>query len=143
MNRKIYLITALIFVLVWFSAFSQIIPEVKTDQTFTADYVSKNWTTEDGLPGMTITTALQDKTGYIWIGTYDGLVRFDGVEFKTFSRSSDTRFDFASARSLLQSSDERIWIGHNDEGVTSIAPDGTTSVTSQWRWTAWTSMVMA
>ena len=124
MNKKKLFGTFFLFCLS-FALIAQEITEVKTDQTFLADYVSKKWTTEDGLPGMTITTVMQDKTGYIWIGTYDGLVRFDGVEFKTFSRSSDTRFDFASARSLLQSSDETIWIGHNDEGVTSIAKDGT------------------
>ena len=109
------------------SVSAQKVTEVKTDQTFLSDYVSKQWTTEDGLPGMTITTVMQDKTGYIWIGTYDGLVRFDGVEFTTFSRSTDKRFDFASARSLYQASDDTIWIGHNDEGVTSIAPDDTIS----------------
>ena len=124
MNSKRKLFSILIFLLASFSAFSQIVPQVKTDQTFTADYVMKNWTTEDGLPGMTITTALQDKTGYMWIGTYDGLVRFDGVEFKTFSRSNDSRFDFASARSLCQASDGKIWIGHNDEGITSYVPNG-------------------
>ena len=124
MNSKKSFITAFALFLISVSAFSQIIPQVKTDQTFTADYVSKNWTTEDGLPGMTITTVLQDNTGYMWIGTYDGLVRFDGVEFKTFSRSNDARFDFASARSLCQASDGKIWIGHNDEGVTSYVPNG-------------------
>ncbi|MCR5698285.1 MAG: hypothetical protein K6G52_01460, partial [Treponemataceae bacterium] len=46
-------------------------------QSFLNDFVRKNWTTEDGLPGMTITTLMQDKKGFIWIGTYDGLVRFD------------------------------------------------------------------
>ena len=105
--------------------FAQNITEVKTDQTFLADYVSKKWTTEDGLPGMTITTVMQDKTGYIWIGTYDGLVRFDGVEFTTFSRSASEKYDFASARSLLEAWDGTLWIGHNDEGVSSIATDGT------------------
>ena len=105
--------------------FAQNVAEVKTDQTFLADYVSKKWTTEDGLPGMTITTVLQDRTGYIWIGTYDGLVRFDGVEFTTLSRTADSRFDFASARSLMEAADGTLWIGHNDEGATSISPDGT------------------
>ncbi len=124
MNSKKSFITAFALFFISVSAFSQIIPQVKTDQTFTADYVSKNWTTEDGLPGMTITTVLQDNTGYMWIGTYDGLVRFDGVEFKTYSRSNDPRFDFASARSLCQASDGKIWIGHNDEGVTSYVPNG-------------------
>ena len=76
----------------------------RMDQTFLDDLVRKNWDTADGLPGMTITSLMQDRKGYVWIGTYDGLVRFDGVEFTTYSRSTDENYDFASARSLIQDS---------------------------------------
>ena len=107
-----------------FFCFAQTSQKYQPDQSFFADYVIKSWTTEDGLPGMTITSLMQDKTGYIWIGTYDGLVRFDGVEFVTYSRTADPRFDFAAARSLCQSEDGTIWIGHNDEGLTSYLPGG-------------------
>ena len=121
--RKILLGT-LLFLFTTLSIFAQNAVTLPVDQAFLADYVSKNWTTEDGLPGMTITTVLQDKKGYIWIGTYDGLVRFDGVEFTTYSRSVDEKYDFASVRSLLQASDESMWIGHNDEGVSHFLADG-------------------
>ncbi|MBP5463890.1 MAG: hypothetical protein J6Y13_01745 [Treponema sp.] len=96
----------------------------RMDQTFLDDLVRKNWDTADGLPGMTITSLMQDRKGYVWIGTYDGLVRFDGVEFTTYSRSTDENYDFASARSLIQDSKGNIWVGHNDEGLTRISPDG-------------------
>ncbi len=98
--------------------------ERRIDRTFLNDFVSTNWTTSDGLPGMTITALIQDQKGYIWIGTYDGLVRFDGVEFTVYSRTVDERYDFASARSLVQDSAGNIWVGHNDEGLTCMAPDG-------------------
>ena len=124
MNSKKPFISTLLFLCLSFAGFSQTASKIKTDQSFLADYVSKIWTTEDGLPGMSITTVLQDQKGYIWIGTYDGLVRFDGVEFTTFSRSVDPKFDFASARSLYEAEDGTLWVGHNDEGVTTISPDG-------------------
>ncbi len=41
-------------------------------------------TDEDGLPGMTVYEITQDDLGFIWIGTADGLVRFDGREFIPF-----------------------------------------------------------
>ncbi len=41
-------------------------------------------TDEDGLPSMTIYELTQDDKGYIWIGTSNGLARFDGKEFKHF-----------------------------------------------------------
>ena len=108
------------------AAFSQTTQIKTVDQFFLNDFVRKNWTTTDGLPGMTITAIMQDKKGYIWLGSYDGLVRFDGIDFVSFNRSTDEKYDFSSARSLLQDSQENIWVGHNDEGVTCIFPDGST-----------------
>ncbi len=94
------------------------------DQSFLNDFVGKSWTTEDGLPGMTIVAMLQDKNGYIYLGTYDGLVRFDGVEFAIYSRAYDEKYQFATAHALLQDCEGNIWIGHNDEGLSCLSPDG-------------------
>lgn len=96
----------------------------KTDSSFLNDYVSKNWTTEDGLPGMTVNGLLQDKKGYVYICSYDGLVRFDGVEFAVFNRAVDEKYDFASARSIIQDASGNIWVGHNDEGVSCLKKNG-------------------
>lgn len=120
-----FFISLFISLLVLFPAFSVSDGMEEVDTQYFDDFVHKNWTTSDGLPGMTITTLIQDKKGYIWAGTYDGLVRFDGVEFTVYCRTTDEKYDFASARSLIQDSSENIWVGHNDEGVTRIAPDGT------------------
>lgn len=94
------------------------------DQSFLNDYVGKNWTTEDGLPGMTVVDLMQDDKGYIYLGTYDGLVRFDGVEFTLYNRAVDEKYNFATAHSVLQDSEGNLWVGHNDEGLSCISPDG-------------------
>ncbi|MCR5763536.1 MAG: hypothetical protein K6G00_09170 [Treponema sp.] len=107
-----------------FPVYSETTEIIQEDPTFFDDFVKKSWDTSDGLPGMTITALMQDKKGYIWIGSYDGLVRFDGVEFTVYCRSTDEKYDFTSTRSLIQDSRENIWVGHNDEGITCIAPDG-------------------
>ncbi|MBP5283310.1 MAG: hypothetical protein J6Y93_01415, partial [Treponema sp.] len=105
-------------------AFSQSAAKGNVDQSFLNDYVHRNWTTADGLPGMTITSILQDQKGYIYIGTYDGLVRFDGVEFVNFTRTFDPKYDFSTVRSIFEDSKGNLWAGHNDEGVSCIMPDG-------------------
>lgn len=104
--------------------FSQSAANGNVDQSFLNDFVCRNWTSADGLPGMTITALMQDSKGYLYIGTYDGLVRFDGVEFVNFTRTIDPKYDFASVRSIFQDSFENLWVGHNDEGVTCITSDG-------------------
>ena len=43
------------------------------------------YTTGDGLPSNHITTLFQDSRGYLWIGTDNGLSRYDGTEFKNFT----------------------------------------------------------
>lgn len=107
------------------NVFSQSAANGNVDQSFLNDFVCRNWTAADGLPGMTITAIMQDQKGYIYTGTYDGLVRFDGVEFVTASRNTDPKYDFVSVRSIFQDTQGNLWIGHNDEGVTCIKQDGT------------------
>src|SRR5262245_51010465 len=46
-----------------------------------------SWTTENGLPQNSINDILQTRDGYLWLATYGGLVRFDGVRFVIFDRS--------------------------------------------------------
>ena len=48
------------------------------------DFRYRNFTIEDGLPNMHAVAIVQDPTGFLWMGTYDGLVRYDGYTFKVF-----------------------------------------------------------
>jgi signal transduction histidine kinase/ligand-binding sensor domain-containing protein len=47
------------------------------------EYVVKNWETDQALPHNSISGVVQRDDGFVWIATQGGLVRFDGVEFKT------------------------------------------------------------
>ena len=85
-----------------------------------AGYVSQKWTSASGLPGNTVTDIVQGKDGYMYIGTYDGLVRFDGCEFKIINHTTMEDFNFSSARAIFQDSNGVLWIGSNDEGVARI-----------------------
>ncbi|MCR4579261.1 MAG: HD domain-containing protein [Treponema sp.] len=96
----------------------------KTDDTFFKDFVSRNWNAESGLPGNTITDIMQDSDGYMYFGTYSGLLRFDGVEFVSINRLYDERYDFISARTMFQDSRGNMWIGSNDEGIVCIKKTG-------------------
>ena len=50
-------------------------------QQVAGGFVSQHWTVADGLPVDSINSMLQSKDGYLWLATFDGLVRFDGVRF--------------------------------------------------------------
>ncbi len=92
--------------------------------SFVSEFVAHSWTASDGLPGNTITSLIQDDAGYIYIGTYDGMSRFDGVDFLTINHNYDPRYNFVSARSLFQDKRGNLWIGSNDEGIACASLDG-------------------
>src|SRR5271169_2372243 len=48
------------------------------------DYSIQNWQIEDGLPQNSINAVIQTREGYLWLATFNGLVRFDGVRFTVF-----------------------------------------------------------
>ena len=100
------------------------------EYSFMSEYVSRGWTTENGLPSNSITDMMQDRNGYLYFGTYSGMVRFDGVEFTVYNREFDEKYGFASARCLMQSKDGAVWVGSNDEGVFRIVMDSDEPVVS-------------
>jgi signal transduction histidine kinase/ligand-binding sensor domain-containing protein/DNA-binding response OmpR family regulator len=70
-------------------------------------------TYKDGLIQSPIATMLQDKDGYVWIGSWGGLSRYDGTNFKSF-RPSDTSVDEIShnrINRLYEDREGRLWIG--------------------------------
>ena len=46
-----------------------------------ADYAIERWTIDDGLPQSSVTGIAQSQDGYLWLTTFGGVVRFDGVRF--------------------------------------------------------------
>ncbi|HET8890752.1 MAG TPA: two-component regulator propeller domain-containing protein [Candidatus Angelobacter sp.] len=76
-----------------------------------SQYLHKVWRSEDGLPQNSIQTMVQTKDGYIWIGTQEGLVRFNGLEFKVFDKATTPAIRHNDVRALYQDSDGVLWIG--------------------------------
>lgn len=67
----------------------------------------------NGLPTSEANSIAQTSDGFIWIGSYSGLIRYDGVDFERFDSSTG----IASVVSLYVDSRDRLWIGTNDNGV--------------------------
>jgi signal transduction histidine kinase/ligand-binding sensor domain-containing protein len=68
------------------------------------------WTQERGLPQDTIRAIAQTKDGYLWLGTDEGLVRFDGYDFVVFNKANSDLPD-NSITALAASKDGGLWIG--------------------------------
>ena len=57
-------------------------------QLSTSQYALRAWTKRDGLPGAWVSAVLPTRTGYLWVATPEGLVRFDGVRFAVFNHGN-------------------------------------------------------
>ncbi len=73
------------------------------------------WQTSDGLPGNTVTAIQQTPDGYLWIGTLNGLVRFDGVRFQVFGEAS--ALPSTRVLALLAARNGTLWIGTEGGGL--------------------------
>ena len=51
----------------------------------TNNYFFKNWNIDSGLPSNTVNSVVKSSEGYLWLGTNNGAVRFDGIKFKVYN----------------------------------------------------------
>ncbi|HTL74370.1 MAG TPA: two-component regulator propeller domain-containing protein [bacterium] len=83
----------------------------------TGDYLIQNWQAEEGLPRSTITALTQDRQGYLWLGTPQGLIRFDGVRFVAFEGASSPALAQGWVQSLLCDDAGTLWIATRRSGL--------------------------
>ena len=53
-----------------------------------AEFTADAWQTDDGLPQSSVMSIVQTPDGYLWLATFNGLARFDGVQFTVFDTSN-------------------------------------------------------
>ena len=78
-------------------------------------YVRTVFNRDNGLPTNEANVVIQTDDGYLWVGSYGGLLRYDGTSFRNFS--AEGAIATPSIRVLFQDSVGRLWIGSSDAGV--------------------------
>ncbi|MFA6958139.1 MAG: diguanylate cyclase [Thermoanaerobaculia bacterium] len=82
------------------------------------EFAVQLWDALRGLPHNSVSAITQTRDGYLWLGTYGGVARFDGVKFDLFnSKTNPTVFDDNIVQTLFADSHDRIWIGTGTGGV--------------------------
>ncbi len=79
-------------------------------------YAAVIYDAENGLPTSDANCVLSASDGYIWIGGYSGIFKYDGDKFTRLDSSKG----LTSGRSLFEDSKHRIWVGTNDNGIVLI-----------------------
>ena len=78
----------------------------------------------NAIPRGVVSAVAQDRTGFLWLGTGDGLVRYDGHRFRPQGRIGDNgkMQSLGFVRTLLPTRDGRLWIGTESDGLASYDP---------------------
>ena len=91
--------------------------------------VYKHYTTEDNLPHDITYQIIQDSDGYIWIGTDDGLAKFDGASFKTFNRDHGLKSNYVI--DIVEDGPNEFYIASWGSGLHHMVKDTITQVFSE------------
>ncbi|MGB3606719.1 MAG: two-component regulator propeller domain-containing protein [Psychroserpens sp.] len=98
---------------------------------FAQEHTFYHYGLEDGLSQITVRSLLKDSNGFLWLGTQDGLNRFDGTSFKVYKNRKNDSLSISGnfINALVEDNKGNIWIGTNDNGI-SIYDSGTNTFKS-------------
>ena len=82
--------------------------------TFSQDFNLHNFTSEDGLAQSYVYSIIQDAHGYLWVGTGNGLSRYNGFVFETYPTSDSLANSYITCSI---SDDKSLWFGHSNGGL--------------------------
>jgi ligand-binding sensor domain-containing protein len=98
-----------------------------SDRTI-AQYAHTAWGPKDGAPSP-VTALAQTSDGYLWLGSHDGLYRFDGVVFERYQPQSGGPFPVGTVGSLLALPNGDLWIGFMPGAVSLLRNGNATNYT--------------
>jgi ligand-binding sensor domain-containing protein/signal transduction histidine kinase len=90
---------------------SATVVHAQPSNTLVDQYMRRDWGTRDGLPQNSVTSIVQTRDGYLWLGTFGGLVRFDGQRFTVFDPENTPGLSNARIVTLHEDRSGVLWIG--------------------------------
>ena len=87
-----------------------------TGQLQSVGYTTELYDAQNGLPTSDANCILSSRDGYIWVGGYSGILKYDGVSFERLDSSGG----LTNGRAFYEDTEGRIWVGTNDNGVVVI-----------------------
>ncbi|MCX6558675.1 MAG: ATP-binding protein [Candidatus Aminicenantes bacterium] len=77
-----------------------------------SQYILDQWSTDNSnIPQDSVLSMIQTRDGYLWVGTYEGLARFDGLHFTVFDKSNTPEMQNNGMMVMVEGADGAIWIG--------------------------------
>ena len=113
------------FAWLWLCVFSAVVPAVRgAADSSGSPFIVDSWNNKEGLPQSSVISLIQTRDGYLWLGTLNGLVRFDGNRFVIFDENNTPGLGSDRIVHLFEDSRTNLWIG-TDSAVVALVHDGT------------------
>lgn len=80
-------------------------------------YILEVWREDQGLPQNAVQTILQTRDGYLWFGSQEGVIRFDGIKFTIFDRQHTPGIKENNIYALCEDKEGKLWVGSYVGGV--------------------------
>ncbi len=93
------------------------VPAGLTPEKHLREFSLSRWTIDDGLLTNALTNVLQTRDGYLWIASYNGLMRFDGLGFTVFDQTTVPVFGTSGFHELVEDRQGDLWLGLQSVGV--------------------------
>ncbi len=102
-----------------------------TGRKTAAQYRLDHWTADNGLPQNSVRGIVQTQDGYLWLATFDGLVRFDGVRFTVFNKSNSPGIRTNRFNDLYEDANGDLWATTENSGITQLHQGRFTTYTTE------------
>ncbi len=76
-----------------------------------SQYSQDVWRSDDGLPQNSLLAMTQTRDGYLWLGTWEGLARFDGARFTVFDKRNTPELRNHAIKALVEDASGTLWVG--------------------------------
>jgi ligand-binding sensor domain-containing protein len=106
-----------------------------------SQYLRTSWTQEEGVDVPAVQAVAQGPDGYLWLGTSQGLIRFDGMRFLHWEPRAGEKLPSNDIRFLIASAEQGLWIG-TAMGVSRLAGGNLTAYPVADRWLGGTVVTM-
>ena len=109
----------------WLCIFSAVVPAIgDTAALSSSPFIVDSWNNQQGLPQSSVISIIQTSDGYLWLGTLNGLVRFDGSRFTIFDENKTPGLGSDRIVFLFEDSHTNLWVG-TDTAIVALVHDGT------------------
>ncbi|MCP3102625.1 ATP-binding protein [Myxococcus sp. K15C18031901] len=85
-----------------------------------SQFSQDSWRSDDGLPQNSLLSLAQTRDGYLWLGTWEGLARFDGARFVVFDKRNTPELRNHTIKALAEDATGVLWVG-TDQGLVTYA----------------------